>query len=275
MPEGDTIYRAAANLDRALRGRRVVRFDSNLMKLLHEADESSLVGQTVDSVSAHGKHLLIAFSGDLVLRTHLRMNGSWHIYRPRERWQKHPARMRVMIETDAFVAVAFDVPVAEFIRRSDLASHRQLSQLGPDLLAESFDEEEAMRRLAMSKSTIADALLDQNVMAGVGNVFKSEILFLCRVDPHAVASQIAPEVIRELVTTSRRLLRENVVDVSHRSARFTGTRRTTHRLAPGEALWAYGRHSEPCRRCGEPIEYEKLAPLYRSTYFCRRCQTRS
>ena len=144
MPEGDTIFRAARTLHKALAGKKVTRFDSVLPHLCRVDVDAPIRGRTVESVSAAGKWNLIRFSGDLILVTHMRMSGSWHIYRPGERWRKRSTHMRIVIETQDFVAVAFDVPVAEFHTERSLARHRHITRLGPDPLGEDFDEEQAI-----------------------------------------------------------------------------------------------------------------------------------
>src|SRR5215204_4714097 len=180
MPEGDTIYRSAHTLDRALARRVVTRFDSVLPALTRIDEDAPIAGRTVQRVWSQGKHLLIEFSGDLVLRTHMRMSGSWHLYRPGERWQRRPSSMRVRIDTSTWVAVAFNVPVAEFLTARTLARSEVMTTLGPDLLSDTFDRDDALARLAgAGVRPIADVLLDQRVVAGIGNVFKSEVLFLC------------------------------------------------------------------------------------------------
>src|SRR6185295_9025186 len=126
MPEGDSIFRAARTLHRALAGSRVTRFESALPALNRIDDDRPLAGRTIESVSARGKHLLMTFSGDLVLRTHMRMNGSWHIYRPGERWRRPARDMRVLVETARFVVVGFNVPVAELLTGRELSRHREL-----------------------------------------------------------------------------------------------------------------------------------------------------
>src|SRR5579872_463662 len=184
MPEGDTIFRAAAAMHRALAGKIVTRFESVYPALTRVADDRPIVGRTIDAVSARGKHLLVTFSGDLILRTHMRMHGSWHLYRPGVRWQRPARDMRVLVATADVVAVGFNVPVAEFLTPRDLARHRQLQSLGPDLLRDPFDAEDAVRRMrARDREPIADVLLRQQVMAGIGNEFKSEILFLAGIHP--------------------------------------------------------------------------------------------
>src|SRR5204863_8806625 len=133
MPEGDTILRTARTLHRALAGKVVTRFETVLPRL----ERVPLVGRTIERVDAAGKHLIINFSGDVHLHTHMRMNGSWHIYRRGERWRRPPSEMRLLIETDHYVAVGFNVPVAEFA---------DAPEIGPDLLEDEFDADEALRR---------------------------------------------------------------------------------------------------------------------------------
>src|SRR5688500_12242133 len=174
MPEGDTIFRTARTLNRALAGKPVVRFESMLPALTRVHQDSPLTGRIVEEVRSAGKHVLMRFSEGLVLRTHMRMNGSWHIYRPGERWQRARRDMRIVVATADFEAVGFNIPVAEFIRAGDLERHGELRRLGPDLLSDDFDAADAFARVrAHNRMEIADVLLDQRVMAGVGNVYKS------------------------------------------------------------------------------------------------------
>lgn len=271
MPEGDTIFRAARTLDRALAGRVVTGFESPLPALTRVHEDAPIVGRTIRGVRSAGKHLLIELSGDLVLHTHMRMNGEWHVYRPGERWRRPRVAMRVAIATDEYVAVGFDVPVAEFLRGRDLARHAQLARLGPDLLAGEFDEAAAVARLqAIGSRPIGEALLDQRVMAGIGNVFKCEILFACGVDPFRLVSSLAEEEAARLVSTSRTLLARNVAE--HRAPGPRAYRRTTRFANPEASLWVYGRGGRPCRRCGAPIEARKQGESARLTYWCPVCQ---
>jgi endonuclease-8 len=273
MPEGDTIFRAARTLDRALAGRRVVRFESVLPALTRIHEDTPLTGRTIESVTAAGKHVLMRFSGDLVLRTHMRMNGSWHIYRPGERWRRARRDMRIVIATDAFEAVGFNVPVAEFLDARAMARQDDLRLMGPDLLAESFDADEAVRRLRARGSTaIADALLNQRVVAGIGNVYKSEVLFICRVNPFVSVSAVSDGALHELVATARMHLRANVVDASAAIVTYRGYRRTTGRADPSANLYVYGRAGQPCRRCGARIRVRAQGNDARLTYWCAACQ---
>lgn len=273
MPEGDTLFRAARAMHRALAGAPVVRFESGYAHVANVDRETPIAGRIVESVSAAGKHVLVRFSGDLVLRTHMRMNGSWHLYRPGERWRRPRSAMRVLIETPAFVAVGFDVPVAELVGARALA-RGPVGKLGPDLLAEEFDAAEAARRIRVRPdATMAEALLDQRAVAGAGNVFKSEVLFLARVHPFTRVSAVADATLEDALAIARRLLRSNVRDDSPAAiVTYTGFRRTTGRSDPGARLWVYGRAGKPCRRCGTAIEYRKIGPDERSSYWCPRCQ---
>ena len=275
MPEGDTIFRAARTLHRALAGKPVVRFESVFPALTRVHVDTPLTAQTIDAVSASGKHVLMRFSGGLVLRTHMRMNGSWHIYRPHDAWQRPRRDMRIVIATADFVAVGFNIPVAEFFPARDLARHDELRRLGPDLLGETFDAAEALARVkARPGETIADVLLNQRVMAGIGNVYKSEVLFACRVHPFANVRDVGDAALECLVTTARRFLLANVHTSLAPMTTYTGYRRTTGRDNPSERHWVYGRVGLPCRRCGTPVTIDKQGNDARLTYWCPSCQAR-
>jgi endonuclease-8 len=274
VPEGDTIFRAAGTLQRALRGQIVTRFESVFPHLNRVDADAPLRGRLVQRVEARGKHLLMWFTGGTVLRTHMRMNGSWHIYRPGERWQRPRRDMRIVIETDAIHAVAFNVPVAELITEDALLRTSPVSALGPDPLSADFDADEAIRRiLARDDMEIADALLDQTMIAGIGNVYKSEVLFGARVDPFTTVRDLSRERVAEIVAVAARFMRANVGAGSGGGiTTYAGMRQTTSRSDPGARLWVYGRGGKPCRRCGTPISRRKQGPHARSTYWCQHCQ---
>jgi endonuclease-8 len=275
MPEGDTIFRAAQALHRALAGHTVTHFESVYPALTRVAEDRPIVGRTVESVSARGKHLLIAFSGDLVLRTHMRMSGSWHLYRPGIRWQRPARDMRVLVATANAVAVGFNVPVAELMTTRDLARHKELNALGPDLLGAVFDRGEVVRRMrARARDAIADVLLNQRVVAGIGNVFKSEILFLAGIHPFSLVSRLGASELERLVDISREQLAANVMTRSQTLSPVIG-RRTTRSLDPNIRLWVYGRSGKACRRCGAAIQSRKTGLDARLTYWCPRCQPAS
>jgi endonuclease-8 len=246
-------------------------------------DDAPLRGRTITGVEARGKHLLIHFDAGLkpcaaarattlTLRTHMRMHGSWHIYRPGESWQLPRRDARIVIETSGFVAVGFNVPIAEFLDERQEVRQKDLRALGPDLLGETFDEDEALRRLrARDAQSIEEALLSQRVVAGIGNVYKSETLFLARVHPQAPVSSLDDAKLREVLRIARKLLQANVGDASSEIVTYRGLRRTTGRTDPAERLWVYGRAGKPCRRCGAPIAYKKTGADARGTYWCPAC----
>ena len=274
MPEGDTIHRAAAALHRALAGSSVTSFDTAFAHLARVHDEAPITGRTIERCEAVGKHLLIWFSGGLALRTHMRMSGSWHLYRPAERWQRPPRAMRVRLDTAAWVAVAFGVPVAEFLPARDVHRSRALGVLGPDLLSPAFDRDEALARLSgAGNRAIGDVLFDQRVVAGIGNVYRNEVLFLCRLHPDRPASALLPEAFAAILDTAVPLMRANAgPTASAPSVTARGPRRTTRQTSREERLWVYGRAGKPCRRCGVPIVSEKRGLDARATYWCPRCQ---
>jgi len=272
VPEGDAIFRTARTLQRALAGRTVTRFESVLPALTRVHDDAPITGRVVERVEAAGKHLLVRFSGGLTLRTHMRMSGSWHIYRPGERWQRPRRDMRVVVATDAFEAIAFNVPVAEFLDERDAARHRELRALGPDLLGETFDETEALHRMrAHDSDAIADVLLNQRVVAGIGNVYKSEVLFVQGTSPFALVRDLDDERLRSILQTARRLLIANVTMLDAAITTYIGYRRGTGR-DESQRRHVYGRARKPCRRCGTAIRVQPQGPHVRLTYWCPRCQ---
>lgn len=266
MPEGDTIFRTARTLQRALGGATVTRFETVLPKLARVDYDTPLAGRTVEFVEARGKWLLMSFSGDLILLTHMLMSGSWHIYRPGEAWQRHRTHMRIVVETAAMLAVAFNVPVAEFHTAASLVRREGFNRLGPAVLATEFDAATAIGNLAARGDfEVGRALLDQSALAGLGNVFKSEVAFACGVNPFRKVSTLTAAQLGELVATSRKFLLANVTETS-------GHRRTTGRMDHEEFLWVYGRDGEPCRRCGTPIRSQKHSFDGRISFWCPVCQ---
>jgi endonuclease-8 len=265
MPEGDTIARSAAVLRDALVGRRVTNATAQPRPGLRSVPRMErVIGATISTVDSKGKHLLIGFDNGLTLRTHLRMSGSWHRYRPGERWWRPAKEATVVIETAEAVAVCFNAPTAELLTATELARHAGLNALGPDLLSSDFEPDVAVARLRARPATeIANALLDQEALAGIGNVYKSEVLFFERTNPWTEVSALDDPRLHAIVVTARRLLRANLRG---------GARVTTGARSPGEALWVYGRAGRPCRRCGTQIRSARQGELARSTYWCPRCQ---
>ena len=274
MPEGDTIYRAARTLHSALAGQTVTRFETVLSQLSRIDEDAPLAGRSIEAVESRGKWLLMRFSGDLTLLTHMLMNGSWHIYRPGEAWQRRREDMRIVVATEKFVAVCFGVQVAEFHTPATLARHRAFSRVGPDLLAPDFDPQTAIVNLRNHPELpIADALLAQSLLAGIGNVYKSEVCFACGISPFQRVGDTPDQKLACVVETARRFLRANVANgTSAAMVTYPGLRRTTRRANPADRLWVYGRAGQPCRKCGTAIEVRKQGPGARVTFWCPSCQ---
>lgn len=290
MPEGDTLYRIAATLRKALLSRVLTRFESSLPEVSEIDSRMPVSGRTIEAVEARGKHLLIVMRRpdalsdpaahepiptrdpinldllrtDLVLHTHLRMTGSWHIYRPGETWQKPQSYAKAVIHTDAFVAICFSAPVVELMTARETIRHPQLIKLGPDAIAEEFDPLEARRRLRQFPDVpVGVAIMKQNAMAGVGNVYKSEVLFILRINPFTAINTLSDEMLDSLIAESRKLLTLN---------RGRGERQTHFSLDRSARLWAYGRSGEPCRVCGARMKMRRQGLEGRSTYYCPACQ---
>ncbi len=274
MPEGDTIFRAARTLQRALAGLVITAFESQLSQLVVVDRRAPIAGRSVEGVTARGKHLLIALSGDLVLRSHMRMHGSWHLYRPGERWRAPRRNARIVITTDAWVAIAFAVQDAEFLTQRELERHVRVAALGPDLLAPDVDLAAARQRIREAPARhIAEALLRQQSVAGLGNVYKSELLFVCGVHPFVAVDAVSDVQLDHLLERARMLIRLNVQDDTL-AAGTAGGRMTTGRLNRDEKLWVYGRAGKPCLKCGAAINSASETEG-RRTYWCPACQPAS
>jgi endonuclease-8 len=267
MPEGDTIYRAATVLRRALAGRVVTGFDVVAPKITLAASRRKIVGGTVKSVESNGKHLMITFTTDredVVLHTHMRMTGMWHVYRPGERWWFKPSDARVVIRTDEYVAPCQTPPVVELMTARELALHPVVPELGPDVIAEGFDADEALRRLRASPDRdIATALLDQRTVSGIGNEIKNEALFLARMWPWTRVADMDDAALRRVLAVSRDLLRRN---------RDGGPRRTRFALDRRQLVWVQERTGKPCYECATPIAWGNHPGEFRRSYYCPSCQ---
>lgn len=264
MPEGDTVFRTAAHLDRALRGRRLTRFELRVPRFA----AADLSGEVVEEVVPVGKHLLHRIGGDATIHTHLKMEGSWHLYRPGERWRRPAHAARAVLEAEGVVAVGFDLGVVELLDRAE--EHDAIGHLGPDPLGPGWDAQEAGRRLAADPAReIAAALLDQRSIAGLGNEYVVELCFLRGLDPRASMSEVTDPA--GLAEAGRRLIRAN---------RDRVERTTTGDTRRGRRTWVYGRQGEPCRRCGatilrEPHGADPDAPERERVGFrCPACQPR-
>ncbi|WP_194910067.1 Fpg/Nei family DNA glycosylase [Catenulispora rubra] len=259
MPEGDSVFRAAAQLHEALAGDELVVADLHVPALA----TSDLTGRRVLETVARGKHLLTRVDGGLTLHTHLRMDGRWAVYRAGERWSGGPAwQIRAVLGSARNTAVGYRLPVVELLPTAEEST--VVGHLGPDLLGPDWDAQEALRRLSADPSRpLGLALLDQRNLAGVGNVYANELSFLARVPPWRPVGEVP--ALEKTVDTAHRLLTLNRLRVGHVT---TGDTRADRRN------WVYGRARQPCRRCGTRILTSSLGepPQDRVIYWCPRCQ---
>jgi endonuclease-8 len=259
VAEGDTVHLAARRLDAALRGERLVRTDFRVPAFA----TSDLSGQTVHDVAARGKHVLMRTDGGLTIHSHQKMDGAWELYRPGEGWGGGPGHwIRAILETEPWVAVGYRLGLVELLpttREGDVVGH-----LGPDPLGENWDPEEAVRRLAADPGrAIGNALLDQRVMAGPGNIYRCEACFLRGMHPSTPVGDV-PD-LSAVVNLMKRLMEAN---------RETGRQITTGDPRRGREHWVYGRTGRPCRRCGAPVQREAPArsATDRVVFWCPGCQ---
>ena len=253
MPEGDTLVRVAAGLRTHLLGRTVTAASARAPG----PQAVRLVGATVTAVEAAGKNLVVRFDNGLELRTHLRMRGSWHRYRPGEPWRRPASRARLVLEVPGSVVVCFDAPVVELFEARAEPLHPALSRLGPDLLRDPFDAPEALRRLrdpGRAALAVAEALLDQRALAGIGNEVKNEVLWEAAQSPWTPVGDVDDARLDDLVERARAMLRTGAA-----------TGRRPRRV--------YRRARRPCPRCGTPIRVaHQGTTLPRLTFWCAVCQ---
>jgi endonuclease-8 len=261
VAEGDTVFATAARLHEAFAGRVLTRTDLRVPRFA----TTDLSGQSVREVAPRGKHLLLRTDRNITLHSHLGMDGSWRLYELGERWRGRAFEVRAVLSIQDRVAVGHRLRRLEVIRSAE--EPRLLGHLGPDVLGPDWDAVEATRRLvAAPERDVGDTLIDQTVMAGPGNVYRSEVCFLAGVDPRtSVGALLDPERVVELTKT---LMDRN---------RGGGRRVTTDDSRPGHDLWVYGRAGRPCRRCGTPIRSFRSPPASgtegrRITFVCPRCQ---
>ncbi len=256
MPEGDTIHRASREIAEVLEGR--VPEEILTPHPRHGADHwpERLAGRAVRSVDAHGKHLFIRFDGALTLHSHLRTTGAWGVHREGARWKRSPRRAWLVLRSRPWAVVQFDGPVLELVRDSRTRFDRKLVTLGQDVIGERFDEAAFLRRLRAEDPgrEIADALLDQRVIAGIGNAWKSEACFAAAVDPWLPLAEVADERVLAIVRFARAQMRESA----------EGSR--------GRPRAVYRRVGMPCRNCGERIRARGQGEANRRTYWCPSCQ---
>lgn len=269
MPEGDTIFRAAERLRPVVVGKPIVslRFVSVRMPELFRA------GTHVAEIETRGKHLLMHFASTWVLHTHMKMDGAWRVFPTGATLPFAPQRVRVRLELAEAVAACVDAPVVRILRRKELERDPMLAAVGADLLGSDFDAAEAAARFrALREPTVAEALLNQRGMAGIGNVFRSEILHRLRWSPDRDPTTLSDVEVDRLVALSRALLQENVAPAPRR-APYRGARVTRERVVPGESPVAvYGRGGRACYTCGETIVERRIGEPPRVLYLCPRCQ---
>ena len=259
VPEGDTIHRTAARLRPALIGRRLEKFEAPRLVGLRPR-----IGSTIESVEATGKHLEIGFDDGIVLHTHMRMSGSWHLYRPGETWRRRIQSARVVVQVEGWMAVCFNAPLVEVYRVEDRRRHPGLGSLGPDL-CRAVRRSRRVRRpdgavLRTTTRRSRTCCSTSGSAAASGNVYKSEVLWACRLDPRTQLRALGPRGRRVLVETAADLLQANL----------GGGERAT--VTGGVAV--YGRAGKPCLRCHTPIEVIRQGIHARVTYWCPGCQLR-
>jgi endonuclease-8 len=265
MPEGDTLFRVAEVLRGVLQGSKItLATTGHNPRDAGTLDPSALVDQAVTDVEARGKHLLIHLADGSAVHSHLGMTGSWHTYLRGERWRKPARRAALAIENDAGrQVVCFTPKTLELLSATALRRHRWLSQLGPDILASSLNTDEIVRRFrALDDSPLGVAIMHQMVVSGIGNVYKSEVLFLERHNPFAPVRALSDEQLVALIERCRTLMRKNL----------SGRPRTTRFGRDGSRKWVYGRHGQRCFECGGEISLQRQGDLGRSTYYCQHCQ---
>jgi endonuclease VIII len=250
MAEGDTILRAAGRLDAALTGQTVAAAAPSPRG--RAAGIERLAGRRLDRVESHGKNLLLHFE-DLVLHSHLGMNGSWHVYPRGGRWRKPQRSAWAVLAGERQEAVQFGGPTLRLIPTARLGRDPQLARLGPDILAPDLELEALVRSLRTAPTrTLGDALLDQTLVAGIGNIFKSEACFAASLDPWRPIADLSDEDLRNVLTAARRLMLEAV--------------------ASGRHTYAVYRARRPCPSCGGRIASRGQGDANRTTYWCPNCQ---
>lgn len=262
MPEGDTVYRAARTLHRALSGHPLVRTDFRVPQLA----TTDLTGATVTETASRGKHLLTRFDAGAdrwTLHTHLKMEGSWRVFGAAQRWDRPAHQARVVLATAERQAVGFSLGIVELLPTADEES--VVGHLGPDLLGPDWDESEALRRLlADPYRPVGQALLDQTNLAGIGNMYVAELCFVSGVHPQSPVGKVSD--LTRMVRRAKQMLDLNKERASQST---TGDLR--------EPFWVYRRDRQTCRRCGTPIEVNQVGEpgRERATYWCPSCQPAS
>ncbi|MYW67223.1 DNA glycosylase [Streptomyces sp. SID8379] len=261
MPEGDSVLHVAKRLHSALAGQVLTRSDLRVPRFA----TADLTGREVLDVTPRGKHLLTRIEGGLTLHSHLRMDGAWKIFAPGERWRGGPAhQIRAILANDTRTAVGYRLPVLELLRTAE--EFKAVGHLGPDLLGPDWDPDLALRNLLADPARpLGEALLDQRNLAGIGNIYKSEVCFLLRATPWLPIGELPADTATRLPLLAKKLLEAN---------RDRPSRVTTGRPRPDERLYVYGRAARPCLRCRTPIREANQGDgsRERPTYWCPTCQ---
>jgi len=259
MPEGDTIFRSAATLRPAIEGRAIesARARDGVV------DCEVLEGNAIAAVDSRGKHLLMHLASGHALHSHMGMTGSWRLYRPEQPWQKPERYAALVMRIAGLDVVCFSPKLLELLTANQLRRHAHLNRLGPDLLADDFDAPGAIARFrAHNRLPLGEAVMNQSIVCGIGNVYKSELLFLQGLDPFAATAEFTDDELVALLENARTLMRRNLAR-GPRQTRFRGD---------GRRLWAYGRSGEACYKCGGPIQLRRQGEAGRTTYWCPECQ---
>ncbi len=266
MPEGDTLYRIANKLRPVLVDQVITDAKAWEVRRGPSIDAESLVGKRVTAVEAIGKHLLVTFEDRRVIHSHLGMTGSWHVYAHDEPWRKPAQRAALRLGTESHVVVNFSPKLIEIASRSRVLGDSYLQRLGPDMMKRELDYQFALARLRVHNRTpIGEAVMNQTIVAGIGNVYKSESLFLCRFDPWRQVGKIGDASLLDYLQQTHQLMRKN----------RRGGMRMTRFAVDGVHKWVYGREGEPCLVCGTQIRMRRQGDQARSTYWCPRCQKQS
>jgi endonuclease VIII len=257
VPEGDAIHSAARRVGAALVGRAIVEIETPQPRHAMDHWPARLEGRTVRAVDARGKHLLIRFDGGLTLHSHLRMRGAWAVYRHGQRWRRSPRRAWLVIRTADHEVVQFDGPVLELMTDARTRFDQRMARIGPDLVADDFDESRFLARLREDDPArgIGDALLDQRNLCGIGNLWKAEACFAAGVDPWRPAGTVTDAEALAVVDVARELMAQSARDG------FSARPRAVYR-----------RVGEPCPRCGTAVRTAGQGDDNRQTYWCPACQ---
>lgn len=263
MPEGDTLYRIANRLRPVLAGNVVKDASANPPRTGAVIEAASLIGKRVELVEATGKHLLVTFDDRQVLHSHLGMTGSWHVYAPGETWHKPVRQAGVVLSTNDHVVVNFSPKLLELVSEQAIKRNSYLRRLGPDMMLAETEVAEVLPRLRkFARLPIGEAVMNQTIAAGIGNIYKSESLFLAKINPWQPVGELADDKLLRYLQLTKKLMRRN----RH------GGERTTRFAVDGPRLWVYGRSGQQCLVCGEVIQIRRQGDQGRTTYWCADCQ---